>query len=52
MYIQCIRDLKKINNLNKEILKLKNFAYEFIQFIFSDNIYYIIIKNRYNENII
>ena len=52
MYIQCIRDLKKINDLKKEILKLKNFAYEFIQFIFSDNIYYIIIKNRYNENII
>lgn len=52
MYIQCIRDLKKINDIKKQIIKLKNFAYEFIQFIFSDDIYYIIIKNRYNENII
>lgn len=52
MYIQCIRDLKKINEIKKQIIKLKNFAYEFIQFIFSDDIYYIIIKNRYNENII
>ena len=52
MYIQIIRDLKKINDIKKQIIKLKNFAYEFIQFIFSDDIYYIIIKNRYNENII
>ena len=52
MYIQCIRDLKKINDIKKQIIKLKNFAYEFIHFIFSDDIYYIIIKNRYNENII
>ena len=52
MYIQCIRDLKKINDIKKQIIKLKNFSYEFIQFIFSDDIYYIIIKNRYNENII
>ena len=33
MYIQCIRDLKNIKEIKKQIIKLKNFAYEFIQFI-------------------